>query len=161
MDRDFVSYQRGFPKRLVLLVLGVLWLSAGSVFFSQGFSFILENSRHILFHLMIGIVSGILFFSVFSFKISKKSSDRIINHDPEKQFNITFTDLKGYIFILLVFGAFYLLFKKSYISPVNFSIVYVALGFALFLSSLIFFYSVLTLKKLINNRSFSEGQNLV
>ena len=157
MDRAFTTYRHSVPKKTILVVLGTVWIIAGFFLFGKGFSFMLDNSRHLLFHLLIGITIGIFFFIIATYKISRKDIARIITINSDKPFSLDLSDITGYFLIILIICTNVLLFKINYINEISLNIFYCAIGFSLFLASLLFFYSLLTFRKLINKWSLAEG----
>jgi len=156
MDRAISSYKPSVSKKTLLLIAGIIWLAGGYILLNKGALFILEYSHHILFHFIIGISSGFIFFLIFFFNISKNYINRIVLLCSDKPNIFSFNNFK--IYILLVFIIVSLLFLKrfNYIDHTLISILYISIGCSYLLSSIKFFYSILTFKKISSPKTYSD-----
>jgi hypothetical protein len=151
MENTISTYKPDVSKRGLLLAAGFVWLALGFIFVNKSSFYIIENSHHILFHLMIGLVSGILFFLIFFFRISKKYTCQIIHLSCEKPCILSYANFKVYLLTALIIGISFYLKKTDTINHIYLSIAFISIGISLLLASIRFFYSCIAFKKIANN----------
>jgi hypothetical protein len=147
MERSITSYKPAISKRLFLFASGIVWLLASSIFFRKGTFFIFYYSHHILFNIALGCFAGFLVYLVLFNGMIKKHITRIVKSDSIKFFNLGLSGLNRYITLALILSVSLMLKKIHYIDLMTVNVIYICLGVIIFLSSLKFFFSVLTLKK--------------
>ena len=153
MERTLLPYNKlDVSKKGLLLIAGIIWLLAGSMLINRSTGYLLENSHHILFHFLIGFGLGIILFAILFFKISKKYTERIININEDKPVIFSFASFRGYILIITLIGIGLYLRRTEYIDHLHLSIAYICIGFGIVFSSVKFFYSVITFKKLTTSK---------
>jgi len=109
-----------------------------------------DYSHHILFNVGLGFITGILFFAFIFFRIVKKHVTRILKLNSEKPCLFAFTGISGYITIGLMVSAGIFLRKFHLIDYMTLNVFYICMGTALFISSIKFFISVITFRRLTN-----------
>lgn len=156
MERAISSYKTDISKRSLLFAAGLIWLASGCFLINGGADFIFENSHHILFHLLISLISGILLFFIVFFRISNKHTNRILTMTCEKT-NIffSFANYRNYILLFIIIIVGLALKRTEIINHLNLSIAFTCMGISMLLSSLKFFYSIATFKKLTKSKKFS------
>jgi len=147
MDRAIQTHKPVVSKKLLLLIAGVIWFVSGSILLKEASECIIYYSHHILFHLLIGFAIGSVGFLIIFFKISKKYTNCIINMDQEKPIIFSYANIKMYILLAIITVVVFYLKRNTTIDPINLSIGYIALGFAIIFSAVKFFFSVILLKK--------------
>ena len=141
-------------KHNLILLSGLLWSMAGIMLISIFLRWIhLLTSKQLIWALAIGIPVGIIKGWLFN-KLSKKNIHRI-RLLPKKVEWWKFQKASSYILIVLMMGTGITLrttgvIEKKYLAP-----VYLGIGLALFISSIVYYISYLE-----HRRSLSTAENL-
>lgn len=149
MDRAIQTYKPLISKRILLLVTGLIWLVSGCLLVNRACECIFYNSHHILFHLLVGFALGALSFFLIFFRISKKYTNSVLKLDQSKPILFSYANIRIYIFLAVITVIVFYLKRHSSINPIDLSIGYIALGFAIIFSSIKFFFSVISFRKLV------------
>ncbi len=124
-------------KRILLLISGMLWSGAGLFLVISAFtrwSGVLERNQLILVAI-IGLVLGLLI-SLFGFsKIVRKNIGRICQY-PDQACVFAFQEWKSYLLIAVMITMGIMLRHLSFLDAWMLTVVYIAIGWALFLSSI-------------------------
>jgi hypothetical protein len=157
MNEILNSYKPGIPKKLLLLVAGIVWVSIAYIAINLGMNYIFDNSHHILFHLLISFIIGLFLFLVIFFKVFNNYTNRIIRLNSDKPCLFSFSSIKSYFITAFIFTLALYIKKYNFIDSLILSISYVGIGISLFFSSLKLFYSFITFKKIANSSTFSTA----
>ncbi len=152
MENILSTYKPDISKKGSLLIAGFVWLTFGFLFVNKSLFYLMENSHHILFHLMIGLSGGIISFLIFFFRISKKYTCQIINLNCEKPCILSYANFKVYFLTALIVGISFYLKKTDIINHLYLSIAFLCIGVSLLLASIRFFYSCIAFKKIASTK---------
>lgn len=147
MERSLSSAKPVISKKALLVFSGIIWLLAGGLFIKEGVLFIIDNSRHILFHISIGSVCGILLYVIFFNRIFRKYTCRICNFESFKFSFFCFENMKQFLLLGVIIATLFYLSKTNILNNFRLSIAYIGIGLPLLLSSFIFFFSITLIKK--------------
>lgn len=89
-------------KRTLLLIAGIVWLTAGINVARLGVLSYLSIEQRWYWYLL-SIVIFLLFGAMF-FRMSQKHTKRIIGYEDERQLFLRFFDLKAYIIMAIMMG---------------------------------------------------------
>jgi hypothetical protein len=144
------SFKQGISKRGLLIIACIIWFVAGIILNQRGLIYILEFSRHILFHSIVGLGAGVFIFIIFFYSISTRYSRRIIRLRNENLPVYSFSYLKNFIImgILIFFGL--CLRRYGIADRLWLSIAYIAIGFSLIFGSFKFLFSYIRYNKLVS-----------
>ena len=148
MERALSSYKSSVSKKWLLFISGLVWLFACSIFVRQGIFYLIDYSHHILFNVFLGLASGIVFFFILFFGISRKHIQNIIKFDSEKHSIFHFADIKIYIIVAFLVISGLLLGKFHYVDMMSLHIFYICMGTVFFFVFLQFLFSLLFYKKI-------------
>lgn len=146
MDKALPTYSNSASKRTLILFAGIIWFASGFFLVSHGVVYILENSRHIYFHTIAGLVAGIIFYLLFCLTFSKKYTEGIIKSDYDKPGFLSFANIKGYLIMGLLLSAGLYFRKVDFLNQLNLAIV-VCMGVCLVITSLKLFLSFVSIRK--------------
>lgn len=133
-------YNPKTSKRNLLLIAGIIWTFAGGMLLIKGFFYELHFPEYLWLKLLIGFVSGVLFFYFLFFKISLRYITRIVNLKNDKPSIFSFFGLKSYILMGFMISLGIFVRKSGYVSLEYYSVFYITMGIPLFLSAMRFFY---------------------
>jgi hypothetical protein len=148
MEHLISSYKPFISRRGFLFIASLFWFTAGILLNQRGLIYILEFSRHILFHVFVGVGGGVLFFLIIFYHISNKYTKRIVRLKTEKlsaycfRLVLNFTMMGLFIFLGLC------LRRYGIADRLFLSIIYVAIGFSLIFGSFKFLYSFIRFNKI-------------
>jgi hypothetical protein len=126
-------------RKYLLLVAGLVWLSAGNILFLRGSSYIFINGHHKFVEIIIASIIGALFYILLFIKISLKHITRITSIEVEKPSVFSFFDVKGYIIMCIMIATGITLRHLKIINPDYLYTFYIGMGIPLIISSLSFF----------------------
>ena len=123
-------------KRTLLLIAGIVWLTAGiNVARLGGLSYLSIEQRWYWY--LLSIVIFLLFGAMF-FRMSQKHTKRIMGYEDERQLFLRFFDLKAYIIMAIMMGGGIGL-RAAGVFPDQFvAFFYTGLGSALALAGVLF-----------------------
>ncbi len=123
-------------KRTLLLIAGIVWLTAGINVARLGVLSYLSIEQRWYWYLL-SIVIFLLFGAMF-FRMSQKHTKRIIGYEDERQLFLRFFDLKAYIIMAIMMGGGIGL-RAAGVFPDQFvAFFYTGLGSALALAGVLF-----------------------
>lgn len=134
-------------KRTLFILGGALWSFAGGRILTLGYRDLFKNAKNPIGFL---IISSIVFFVFYKFVFSKmvdKHKKRIINSDLVKHCIFSFFDLKGYLIMAFMITGGISLKNSGIVNPIYLGSFYLGLGFALFISGILFLVSGVNFKK--------------
>jgi len=134
------SFNQSIPPRSKILIAAIAWtLVAVALFLRSGI--LLFNFHHYLLEkVLASITLGILFYLLLFFKISFRRSRLIISLTDDNPRSLSFFDVKRDILITIIAITGFLLRGSGIISFEYVSILYIATGIPLLLSTLRFYY---------------------
>ena len=123
-------------KRTLLLIAGIVWLTAGINVARLGVLSYLSIEQRWYWYLL-SIVIFLLFGAMF-FRMSQKHTKRIMGYEDERQLFLRFFDLKAYIIMAIMMGGGIGL-RAAGVFPDQFvAFFYTGLGSALALAGVLF-----------------------
>ena len=152
MEKSITPYKPLITKRTFLLISGIVWFIIGILLINRCTEFLIENSRHIVFHFSIGIFAGLFLYLLLFFNVSKKYIHGILHLDSNKPHIISFTNFRLYFIISLIIGIGYTLRQTDNLNNIHIAIAYICFGFTLILSSFKIVYSFFAFNKLANQK---------
>jgi hypothetical protein len=141
------KYKPGVPKRVLLLVAGIVWTFAGGMLFGKGSAWLLENGDRLLIRYSVAITAGLAFYLVLFSKISLKHVTRIRAIDIARPCIFSFFDFKGYVMMGSMIAGGIVLRSLNVIEPSILYNFYVFMGTPLLVSALRFYYSFAVYKR--------------
>ncbi len=130
------KYNPAVKKEYLLLPAGFVWLGVGMMLCTMAFRW-LQSETHPVIFAVAGISAGILI-SLFGFgKIARKNIERIEALPGERCF-FSFMTLKSYL-LVLVMMSFGIALRHSSLPKSFLSVIYIAIGLALGISSISYF----------------------
>jgi hypothetical protein len=146
-SRNDETWKPGVPKSILLLIAGLLWIGVGVMLNALAYTWLKPASPGYTFAAAgIGIVAALLIHHLGFLRVVDKNLARIL---PMKGRRCVFAFMpwKSYILILLMISAG-LYLRYSPVPKKYLAILYIAIGTALFLSSIRYLrYLVATLKQ--------------
>lgn len=152
MERAVSSDMSESSKRILLLISGIAWLTAGILIISKGVYFITENSHHILFHLLIGVTGGVILYLIYFNKIPGRSVKQIRNSGSKGLIIFLFAIIKKYFLTALIIAILFYFKQVHYFTRLNLSIADICIGLPVLLASLKFFYPVIFINRILRAR---------
>ena len=132
------KYNPAVRKEYLLLPAGFAWFGVGVMLCTLAFRW-LQSETHPVIFAVAGISAGILI-SLFGFgKIARKNIERIEALPGERCF-FSFMTLKSYL-LVLVMMSFGIALRHSSLPKSFLSVIYIAIGLALAISSIMYFKS--------------------
>lgn len=132
------KYNPAVKKEYLLLPAGFVWLGVGIMLCTLAFRW-LQSADHPVVFAASGISAGILI-SLFGFgKIARENIERIEALPGERCF-FSFMTLKSYL-LVLVMMSFGIALRHSALPKSFLSVIYIGIGFALAISSIMYFKS--------------------
>jgi len=130
------KYNPAVKKEYLLLPAGFAWLGVGLMLCSMAFRW-LQSETHPVIFAAAGVSAGILI-SIFGFgKIARQNIDRIKSLPGTRCF-FSFMTLKSYLLVLVMIS-FGIALRHSSLPRTFLSVIYIAIGFALGISSFSYF----------------------
>ena len=126
-------------KKGLLFLASICWAFAGCLLIARSLHFLIFHQNYIEIKLIIGLVSGLLFYWFLFKKIANKYAIRIISMEEDKLFFAKFMSLKGYIIMFSMISASIIIRKLQLVDINYFSVFYIIMGVPLFLSAMYFF----------------------
>lgn len=144
-------------KRTLLFIAGLVWTFAGFRVFTIGLEDVIGNRGNAIVSILTSAVIFYIFFKFIFSKMHKKHFIRITTSYLEKQYFFKFFDLKSYLIMgfMITFGI--LVRVSGIFNPVGVANFYIGLGFALFLSGVLFFISFFKYKEIKGSISELES----
>lgn len=134
-------------KRTLFILGGALWSFAGIRVLTLGYGDLFKNANNPFIFL---IISAIVFFAFYKFiftKMVNKHVSRIMNSDLVSHCIFSFFDFKGYLIMAFMITGGISLRNSGIVNPIYLGSFYLGLGFALFLSGVLFLLSGVNFKK--------------
>ena len=131
----------GTSKGNLLFIAALVWTFAGIMLFTRGILMLGMDHDFYLLRLAGSLIGGILFYMILFTRISKKYVNRIIHLTNDRPSIFSFFNPKGYLMMIGMISLGIFLRKSGIIAPFYLSILYMAMGIPLFVSSLRFYYS--------------------
>lgn len=133
-------------KKDLILISGIMWSSVGVLLNWVAFKWLPAFEQwQIIFTYSVGIIMGLIISSYGFSKLAKRNSDRILKY-PEKVCVFGFQRWQMYILIVIMMSMGFFMRTTNFIPKYLLAPVYVAIGFALFISSFVY-YKEFLLKK--------------
>lgn len=127
-------------RRSLLVIAGFAWLTAGIMLISRGIGIAGNSSLNFLLSLFSGFIAGGLFYILVFSRLSLRQIKRIINLENNKPCLFSFFSLKSYFMMILMISTGVFLRKSGVIMPAYLSLMYIAMGIPLLISSFRFCY---------------------
>lgn len=132
------KYNPAVKKEYLLLPAGFAWMGAGLMLCSMAFRW-LQSTAHPVVMAAAGMVAGTLI-SLFGFrKIARQNIERI-EALPGNRCFFSFMTLKSYLLVLVMIS-FGIALRHSSLPKESLAVIYISIGVALALSSIIYFKS--------------------
>ncbi|WP_010298011.1 hypothetical protein [Clostridium senegalense] len=136
-------------KKILLLIAGIVWGFAGFRVLTIGLNDVKINNGYGILSLIIATVIFFMFFKFIFSKMLKKHTKRIINSSLEKHCAFSFFDFKSYIIMGFMISLGVGVRSIGVFNPVYVGDFYIGLGFALFISGLLFLINSLNFQRTI------------
>ena len=140
MTNSARSIEQGVPRRFKILLPAITWTLVAFVLFYRSTTLLLNYNDHLLFKIFGSVILGIFFYLLLFFKISFKNSRLTINLTSDKPHSILFFDVKRDLLITVIAISGFLLRVSGILTLENVSILYIATGIPLLLSTLRYYY---------------------
>jgi hypothetical protein len=143
---DIEKWKPGVPKSALLLIAGIVWILVGVMLVGIAYSWLkIESSGYAILACSVGFVCSLGIHHFGFLRIVDRNLDRILPMEGRRCI-FSFMPWKSYLLILIMI-AFGVLLRHSPIPKIYLSVLYVAIGTALILSSLRYLrYLILTLR---------------
>lgn len=125
----------------LLFVAGLVWTAAGGILLWRGLSFLLPAADHLVLRLILGVLSGILFYFLLFARISKKHILRILGLAIPYPCAFSFFDIRSYILMAIMISSGIFLRKLNVIRPDLLYNFFITMSVPLLLSAARFFKS--------------------
>ncbi|SCK01864.1 Uncharacterised protein [uncultured Clostridium sp.] len=134
-------------KKTLLFIAGLVWSFAGFRVFTIGLEDVINYRGNVFISMLVSAVVFYIFFKFIFSKMHKKHFIRITTSYLDKQYFFKFFDLKSYLIMgfMITFGI--LVRASGIFNPIGIANFYIGLGFALFLSGVLFFISFFKYKE--------------
>jgi len=153
MEQSISSYKHSNSQGGLLMIAGIVWLSAGLLLNQRGIIYILEFSRHILFHSSVGFAGSVLIFLVLTHYIVNRYAKHLAGLKTTKNAVFNFQFLVGNILMGILVFLLLCLRHYGFGDRLLLSIVYIAIGFSLIFGALYLFYYITRLKHTGKNKT--------
>jgi hypothetical protein len=146
-SRNEEKWKPGVPKSILLLTAGLMWIGVGVMLNTLAYFWLrVESASYACPAAGIGVAAALLIHHLGFLRVVDKNLARILPMQG-KRCVFAFMPWKSYILILLMISAGYFL-RHSPVPKKLLAILYIAIGTALFLSSIRYLrYLVATLKQ--------------
>ena len=128
-------------RRYLYVMAALVWTFAGSMLLFRGILLFMDDNYLFWTRLILSIIAGVLFYRLLFSSISRKHTSRIAGMQLEKPCLFSFFNMRSYILMSLMITAGISLRKSGILPPVYLSVIYVAMGIPLFISSFRFYYA--------------------
>ena len=137
MALDRTALERWKPalgKRGLLLVAGLLWIAVGTMLMGMAWRWLAASTgRHLFVYPFVGAVAALVIHHFGFLKIVDRNLGRIV-HGPGRRCAFAFMPARSYLTVVLMM-ALGIGLRHSPVPRVDLSVLYVAIGAALILSS--------------------------
>lgn len=139
MSRFNPSYFLNLQVKKIYLVLfsGLVWTGVGIMLNTHAFKWLASyNGKYTAIFAIVGVVIALLAHHLGFLRIVDKNLGRIKEMENDKASPFAFMPVKSYLMVILMIGMGIILRSYSPIAKEHLAMVYIAMGGALFLSSI-------------------------
>ena len=140
MTNSARSIGQGIPQRSKILITAIAWTLVAVVLFLRSGILLINFHHYLLVKVLASIILGVMFYLLLFFKISFMHSRLTISLTNANPPSLSFFDVKRDILLTIIAISGFLLRGSGIISLEYVSILYIATGLPLFLSTLRFYY---------------------
>lgn len=124
-------------KRYLFVIAGIVWSIAGLILIERAYIWLSDfELMRLIIVASLGVVLGLIFYFAGFIKLARKNIRRIISL-PDKVCIFAFTAWKGYLIISIMVTSG-IIIRQSSVSKHNLAVLYVAMGVALIMGSILF-----------------------
>jgi len=152
MERGISPQKHLLSRKGLILIAAIIWFAGGCLLISRETLYIIENSHHILFHILIGVGGGFLLYLILFSMISENYIYHIINFEQDDRSVFSYSNNQEQFFIIAMICIGLALKATNLIDGIYLSITFVCIGFAFIFSSVKFLYFFAKFKKLTHRR---------
>jgi len=136
------KYKPAVPRKLLLLVAGVMWCGVGIMLSAMAFGWLSAYEGHAWVFALTGFIAAMVIHHFGFLRIVDKNLGRI-SKLPDQPCAFSFISWKSYL-IIIIMVAMGITLRHSPIPKQYLSVIYTGIGLALFLSSIRYFRNLLT-----------------
>lgn len=140
MTNSTHSFEQGLQGRIKILIPAIAWTLVAFILFYRSITLLLNYHDHLWLKVFGSVILGISFYLLLFFKISFRHARLTINLISDKPHSILFFDVKRDILITIIAISGFLLRISGIATLENVSILYIATGIPLLLSTLRYYY---------------------
>jgi hypothetical protein len=137
MIRISEKYKPAVPKRLLLLIAGVMWCGVGIMLSTMAYNWLSAFEGNVWIFATSGFIAALAIHHFGFLRIVDKNLGRISNL-PSQPCAFSFISWKSY-FIIFIMVAMGIALRHSPVPKQYLSVIYIGIGLALFLSSIRYF----------------------
>jgi len=137
MIRINEKYKPAVPKRLLLLIAGVMWCGVGIMLSTMAYHWLSAFEGNSWLFALPGFIAALVIHHFGFLRIVDKNLGRISNL-PSQPCAFSFISWKSY-FIIFIMVAMGIALRHSPVPKQYLSVIYIGIGLALFLSSIRYF----------------------
>jgi hypothetical protein len=134
------SFEHGVPKRFTIFITAFGWTLISILIFGRSIYLLLNYHDYLLLKVVGSLIAGLLFYLLLFFKISFRHSRITISLRNDGPRSFSSFDVKRDILITVIAIIGFLLRVLGIVSLENISILYIATGIPLLLSTLRYYY---------------------
>jgi len=132
--------EKSFQERKKILIPAIAWTMIAFVLFYRSTTLLLNYHQYLWLKIFGSAILGIFFYLLLFFKMSFKQGRLTINLISDNQDTILFFDIKRDLLIAIIAISGFLLRVSGIVTLENVSIIYIATGIPLLLSTLRYYY---------------------
>lgn len=140
MTNSTHSFEQGVQGRIKILIPAIAWTSVAFILFYRSITLLLNYHDHLWLKVFGSVILGILFYLLLFFRISFRHGRLTINLICDNPRSILFFDVKRDLLITIIAISGLLLRVSGIVTLENVSILYIATGIPLLLSTLRYYY---------------------
>lgn len=140
MKNSVQYFENGAPRRFKIFIAAIAWTLIALVLFYRSSTLLLNYRDYLLLKVCGSVILGILFYLLLFFKVSFRHTRLIVNLRNEKPHSIPIFDTKRDILITFIAISAFLLRISGIVALKDVSILYIATGIPLLLSTMRYYY---------------------
>jgi hypothetical protein len=131
----------GVPRRALLLIAGCAWSIAGGILITRSLIHLIGVNHNLAMEIGIGVLTGILFYSLLFARISKKHITRISLITIDNPCFFSFFNFRSYLLMAIMISGGITLRLSGLVNQEIIYTFFLGMGLPLLVSAWRFFYS--------------------
>lgn len=140
------SSEKPFEGSKIFLIPAIVWTLVAIILFYRSTTLLLNYHHYLWFKVLGSVISGVFFYLLLFFKISFKQGRITFSLISDNPHAVLFFDIKRDLLISIIAISGFLLRVSGIVTLGNVSIIYIATGIPLLLSTLRYYYETFCLK---------------